>query len=808
MVLIASVCFAQEPIQITEGLGLAPVAQARRVPLHVDPVELSIVRGEWRGANEGDEVVGPDGESVVWEALEANEKGRFTGHGSLRGGYVLASVNSEADRVMILFARSHSLVYVNGEPFAGDPYNTGRVRVPVLLKKGENEFLFRCGRGSLWAQLVEPAGAVSIELFDTTFPDLLRGREGPWWGAVVVVNATDEAIEDAVMVARSQTGERVETAVGPIGPMTARKVGLELKTELVEGDEKIGFEVELVDGESGEALCASGFELAVREQSAKHRVTFVSEIDGSVQYYSVTPAHGEAEGPLGLVLTLHGAGVEAQGQAAAYGHKDWAHIVAPTNRRHFGFDWEDWGRLDAIEVLEHASDALGTDPLRTYLTGHSMGGHGTWQIGVQFPDRFAAIAPSAGWVSFWSYTGAVAFENATPVEQMLIRAASPSDTLGLSVNYKTEGIYILHGDRDDNVPVEQARTMRAHLSEYHTNFAYYEQPGAGHWWGNRCVDWPPLFDFLGHQQRMDAAEVGRVEFATANPGVTASSEWVEIEQQVRPLEVSHVSIDRNVAERRFTGTTENVARLGLEVVGIEEGGVCTVELDGQLVGDIAWPGEGGRIWVEKRDGQWAAGDALDLAQKGPHRSGPFRDAFRNRMMFVYGTGGSDQERAWAYAKARYDAQTFWYRGNGSVDVIADVDFDPGLEPDRNVIVYGNASTNRAWDSLLGGSPVQVDRGEVVVGGRQVGGEDLACLFVRPRPGSDTASVGVVSGSGLAGMKLTDRLPYFVSGIHYPDWIVLGPETLMETSVGVRGAGFFGNDWLVSAEDSAWSESRP
>jgi len=32
-----------------------------------------------------------------------------------------------------------------------------------------------------------------------------------------------------------------------------------------------------------------------------------------------------------------------------------------------------------------------------------MGGHGAWQIGSLYPDRFAAIGPSAGWLSFDSY---------------------------------------------------------------------------------------------------------------------------------------------------------------------------------------------------------------------------------------------------------------------------------------------------------------------------------------------------------------------------------------------------------------------
>ena len=36
--------------------------------------------------------------------------------------------------------------------------------------------------------------------------------------------------------------------------------------------------------------------------------------------------------------------------------------------------------------------------------------------------------------------------------------------------------------------------------------------------------------------------------------------------------------------------------------------------------------------------------------------------------------------------------------------------------------------------------MQVRRGQVKFGPRTVSGDDLACLFIRPRPGSDGASV--------------------------------------------------------------------
>ena len=78
------------------------------------------------------------------------------------------------------------------------------------------------------------------------------------------------------------------------------------------------------------------------------------------------------------------------------------------------------------------------------------------------------------------------------------------------------------------------------------------------------------------------------------------------------------------------------------------------------------------------------------AQKGPQRYGPFKEVFRNHVVLVYGTHGTAEENAWALARARYDAETFWYRGNGSIDVLSDRTFNPAHELDRNVVLYGNA----------------------------------------------------------------------------------------------------------------------
>ena len=60
----------------------------------------------------------------------------------------------------------------------------------------------------------------------------------------------------------------------------------------------------------------------------------------------------------------------------------------------------------------------------------------------------------------------------------------------------------------------------------------------------------------------------------------------------------------------------------------------------------------------------------------------------------------------------------------------------------------------------------------------------------------------MAGTGGPGGRLTAGLPYFVSGVAYPDWVVIGADMLADGVDGVRAAGFFGEDWGLSERDSA------
>jgi poly(3-hydroxybutyrate) depolymerase len=797
LLLLSTTALADEPALPNEALVLPPVGRYGRSPIPTDALVEGMAAGKWSAPKAGDTVKPANGPERKWEAVPFRDGS--VAHRALGGGYAFFPVESDAERVVILEAAGHTMVYANGEPRVGDIYQTGYVRVPILLRKGTNELLFHVARGQLGAKLTTPKQSALLNLADVTAPDLPLGKEVNVEAAVLVLNASKDAVNTLAIEATLPDGKPERTPVPSLTPLTTRKVGFRLRgtTPAKEGPCEVQLRLLRRDGDSWAEVDAAKLGLQTVKPEATQKRTFRSAIDGSVQYYAVVPAKPNKDDKPGLVLTLHGASVEALGQAASYAPKTGLHIVAPTNRRPFGFDWEDWGRLDALEVLAVAGKELGTDPKRTYLTGHSMGGHGSWHLGVTYPDRFAAVAPSAGWVSMWSYAGATRAATPSGVDELLMRAANASDTLALARNLAMPAVYVLHGDGDDNVPVSQARTMRQTLAEFHGDFAYHEEPGVGHWWGKEgvsgaaCVDWPPIFEMFARRTLPERAAVRQVEFRTASPGVSARCQWVTVEAQMKPMQVSTVKLRHDAGRRRFTGTTENVARLSLDVAHLKADEQIEVELDGQKLD----PKKGMQLYFTRSGEKWSASDPPGPELKNSARCGPFKEAFRNRMVFVYGTRGNAEENAWSLAKARYDAEQFWYRGNGSVDVVADTAFDANAERDRNAIVYGNADTNGAWKALLGDSPIQVRRGSVKAGERAEKG-DLACLLVRPRPGSDRAQVAAVAVTGVGGGRLAERLPYFVSGVGYPDWLVLGPSE-------VRGAGYFGVDWKLEGGESAW-----
>ncbi len=200
------------------------------------------------------------------------------------------------------------------------------------------------------------------------------------------------------------------------------------------------------------------------------------------------------------------------------------------------------------------------------------------------------------------------------------------------------------------------------------------------------------------------------------------------------------TITRDVEQRTITGTTQNAALIRLDITGFQngessdkKGESITIELDSLNSLEASIDPTQKTIVLKNTNGQWVQGSYPSPAEKNPTRYGMLKYGMQHNMIFVYGTTGNPQENAWAYQKARYDAETWWYRGNGSVDIVPDSLFNPTANPDRSVVLYGNATSSSAWEPLLGDSPVHVARGSINVGKHSLQGDDPDHLFCAPTP---------------------------------------------------------------------------
>lgn len=759
------------------------------------------------------------GNELKWKSISTDSTSSFNDR-DLRSSYIYLTYKSNTEKKVLFEASGHSLVLINGLPHEGDHYDFGWNLIPVKLKKGINVFVLKVGRfPRIRARLIEPENEIQLTTRDLTVPDILFEDNQEYLGAIRVINSSELWIKNYTIEVEF-SGEKLTTKIQDVPPMSVHKVPFTIPASKLLEENKTTIKLQLLSN-NDMSLSTLNLPIEIKSKYKHHKKTFMSSIDGSVQYYSVAPSLDKNLENQALFLSVHGASVEAVNQANAYKQKDWGNLIAPTNRRPFGFAWEDWGRLDALEVLEDAKKIYQPNKERIYLTGHSMGGHGTWYLGATYPDYFAAIAPCAGYPDLLLYRDGFIKNRLqlpqeqlsrfgltpkvvermtmeivpTPVENIIARAGTPSRTIELMRNYLHFGVYILHGEKDNVVPTEIARDMRNRLGSFHNDFTYYEYPDGTHWYGNHSVDWAPIFDFFKQRTIKQAKSVKNLEFYTGSPGVSASSNAITIFQQNKAFEISSFKLTN---ENGLKIETENVALLGIDLSKLSDS-INNLHINGKEI-DIK---NQDKVYLKDINGEWNLVSLPSLNEKGPHRNGGFKDAFRNNVVFVYATHGSAVENEWYYNKARFDAETFWYRANGTIEVVKDSDFSLKKYVDRNVILYGNKDNNSAWKVLLKESPIQVAQNEVTIGSKKLPGEQWGLYFITPRKDSDTASVGVVSASGIIGMKSAYANHYLVNGTTFPDVLLFDKTILSQGTSAVKCAGFFGNDWSVENGDFEW-----
>jgi predicted peptidase len=187
-----------------------------------------------------------------------------------------------------------------------------------------------------------------------------------------------------------------------------------------------------------------------------------------------------------LMLFLHGAGergsdvwkVATHGPPKIVAHNpDFPFILVSPQCP----EGEIWSGDQLLGLLDEITKTLQVDPRRVYLTGLSMGGYGTWDLGLSHPDRFAAIVPICG-------------------GGQLINILLAEGAKGKAL--KSLGVWAFHGGKDPIVPLEESQRMVEMLKKVgvkDVQLTVYPETGHDSW--IQAYDDPKLYEWLLSHER-------------------------------------------------------------------------------------------------------------------------------------------------------------------------------------------------------------------------------------------------------------------------------------------------------------------
>jgi predicted peptidase len=200
-----------------------------------------------------------------------------------------------------------------------------------------------------------------------------------------------------------------------------------------------------------------------------------------LQYYLYHPDNyfSDEDQEFGLLLFLHGGGESGQElkelkkhgppKMMAEGYPFPFLVLAPQNP----YEKQWWDVRAVNQLLDSIVENNRVDKKRIYLTGLSRGGGAAWEMAIQFPDKFAALAVVCGMAP-------------VPYAHWL---------------NKEMPIWVFHGEDDEVIPVSESDAMVSKLKEMGFQVKYDRYEGVGHNSWGRAYTNDELYDWMANQKK-------------------------------------------------------------------------------------------------------------------------------------------------------------------------------------------------------------------------------------------------------------------------------------------------------------------
>lgn len=246
-------------------------------------------------------------------------------------------------------------------------------------------------------------------------------------------------------------------------------------------------------------------------------MTFKSKLDGSFQPLLIkTPKTYTKTQKWPLLVVLHGLG---DGPILAPGIDSMVQI-GPFGRGDLWY--RGLGEQDVFECIELAKKLLNIDDSRIYLCGFSMGGAGTFELGLKHPDFWAACVPVCGKLS----------------DNYLIE------------NGRNLPFWINSGSKDTVVPAILSKKVYDQAIKLgFDSWKYTEHPRMRH---SFYIDWDQVEKWLLSHTRNDSPKC--FTYCSNSPG---KAYWAEIVKKTLPDKTAEIEVE--LRDNHIDITLENVA---------------------------------------------------------------------------------------------------------------------------------------------------------------------------------------------------------------------------------------------------------
>lgn len=719
--------------------------------------------------------------------------------------YAFSRFDSTRAGVFKIRTQHVSEFYINGVRYEGEPYTRNYNEVSVPLKMGKNKVLLKlkvAGSLEFYFKILE-RGIDPIQFVeDFTSPDIIRSDlQKSYWLGIPLENRSGADIKELVLSVEAGGFFKSTQIKLPHdlldGGILKYPVGLERDPAYVLPDSdhliqsfKLFHEEKLVS--------KYDLKLRLRSRDQSHRETFLSQWDRSVQYYAIKyPKNYDSQKPYSLIVGLHGANVEADVAIDTYGQKDWAFVVAPTNRRPYGHGWEGLGQKDLEEVQALVLKKYPIHKDKIILAGHSMGGHGAWSIASRYPSRYAGLAPSAGWSMLdWYVPPLFDVENSLlspEVTQVLARRKILDHTPFFFQNLKEVPIFATNATEDTIVTpfhmryfLERAKNLdyQMKVREIDTNEHWCQEPrspGGGH----HCVDHQEQWDYLQDQKRSDYPKSFSAKFFDLEEG--RDFYWVKITSQ------------NKIFQQTWLKASWSAVGLELETKNVQAMTVTippTLRKKKNLI--LTW---NGKTTVQKpsKNGRIPLGN-VDVAV----RARGMESVFYRPYLIVYASQGSDLENQFFKQSALLLGRSLWRHGNTYVPILRDDQVSESQLKKFNLILIGQVWNHIQLNQSQKTLPLRFFPKGVSLRGHEYAG-GYASVFVYPSPYHIKNRILVLTGSDLSSIdsllrsfEITRQL-----GTRLPEWILFDEGLSDNFWSGIHSLGFFSKNWDLSNKDYYW-----